>query len=77
VSIFDKAKGMAGRLADKVKGKLDRDDSGKPAPAAEDTSTIPDGGAITPADVAESVSNPDLAHPEQPTDEPDGGGRPA
>jgi hypothetical protein len=74
VSIFDKAKEKAEQLAGKVKDKLDRDDTGRPEPVAEDTRTIPDGGAVTPADVAESVGNPDLPHPEQPTDEPDGGG---
>jgi hypothetical protein len=71
----DKAKEKAEELVEKVKSRRDHDESA-PASSDAETRTIPRDGAVTPADVAESVSDPDLPHPEPPTDEPSGGGRP-
>jgi hypothetical protein len=87
VSIFDKAKEMAEELVDKVKDKLDGDreeteaaapetgatpsESSSETPSKDSPKTIPHDGAVTPADVAETVSDPDLQHPGPPSDEQD------
>jgi hypothetical protein len=84
MSIFGKAKELAGKVVGKAKelagevvGKVQRrlgggsDDTDAVAdPASSEVSdsdkpkTIPSDGAVTPADVAETVSDPDLPHPE-------------
>ena len=83
MSIFDKAKQKAEELVDMVKDKLDSGDKNPGAPDGADSSvgtpapdtdagdiphTAPSPDAVTPADVAESVSDPDLPHPEPPAE---------
>ena len=71
--VVGKAKGLAGGVVGKVQqrrggGNDDSDSVAGPAStevsATEKPKTIPSDGAVTPADVAETVSDPDLPHPE-------------
>ncbi len=78
MSIFDTAKslvenvvGKAGDLVHALKHRIagggdeeHSDTSAQDRPKGD--STIPSDGAVTPADVAEAVSDPDLPHPEPP-----------
>jgi hypothetical protein len=79
MSIVDRAKTMAAQLVDKLKGSGSGQQRTTPGATGGRTTptTTPSSGAVTPADVAESVSDPDLPHPEPPADESPGRPDPA
>jgi hypothetical protein len=78
MSILDKAKetaqGLVGTVKDRLGGASTEADSVPSqaideAPENDKPSTIPSDGAVTPADVAQTVNDPELAHPEPNTEQ--------